>query len=75
MKNRINNKEELISTIKYIIKNSESQEEAFETIDDLFYEVLTVDDLVYIILSFLEDDNLESMNEKLCIGQDLRVVH
>ena len=75
MKNRINNKEELISTIKYIIKNSESQEEAFETIDDLFYEVLTVDDLVYIILSFLEDDNLESMDEKLCIGQDLRVVH
>ena len=75
MKNRINNKEELISTIKYIIKNSESQEEAFETIDDLFYKVLTVDDLVYIILSFLEDDNLESMDEKLCIGQDLRVVH
>ena len=75
MKNKINNKEELISTIKYIIKNSESQEEAFETIDDLFYEVLTVDDLVYIILSFLEDDNLESMDEKLCIGQDLRVVH
>ena len=50
MKNKINNKEELISTIKYIIKNSESQEEAFETIDDLFYEVLTVNDLVYIIL-------------------------
>ena len=75
MKNKIDNKEELISTIKYIIKNSESQEEAFETIDDLFYEVLTVDDLVYIILSFLEDDNLESMDEKLCIGQDLRVVH
>ena len=75
MKNKIDNKEELISTIKYIIKNSESQEEAFETIDDLFYEVLTVDDLVYIILSFLEDDNLESMDEKICIGQDLRVVH
>ena len=36
MKNRINNKEELISTIKYIIKNSESQEEAIETIDNLF---------------------------------------
>ena len=75
MKNRINNKEELISTIKYIIKNSESQEEAFETIDNLFYEVLTVNDLIQIILSFLEDDNLESMDEKLCIGQDLRVVH
>ena len=75
MKNKINNKEELISTIKYIIKNSESQEEAFETIDDLFYEVLTVNDLVYIILSFLEDTDLESMDEKICIGQDLRVVH
>ena len=35
MKNKIDNKEELISTIKYIIKNSESQEEAFETVDDL----------------------------------------
>ena len=75
MNNKINNKEELISTIKYIIKNSESQEEAFETIDDLFYEVLTVNDLVYIILSFLEDTDLESMDEKICIGQDLRVVH
>ena len=75
MKNKINNKEELISTIKYIIKNSESQEEAFETIDDLFYEVLTVNDLVYIFLSFLEDTDLESMDEKICIGQDLRVVH
>ena len=75
MKNKIDNKEELISTIKYIIKNSESQEEAFETIDDLFYEVLTVNDLVYIILIFLEDTDLESMDEKICIGQDLRVVH
>ena len=75
MKNKINNKEELISTIKYIIKNSESQEEAFETVDDLFYEVLTVDDLIQIILSFLEDTCLESMDEKICIGQDLRVVH
>ena len=75
MKNKINNKEELISTIKYIIKNSESQEEAFETVDDLFYNILSRDDLVYIILSFLEDKNLESMDEKICIGQDLRVVH
>jgi transcriptional regulator CtsR len=75
MKNKIDNKEELISTIKYIIKNSESQEEAFETIDDLFYEVLTVNDLIQIILSFLEDTRLESMDEEICIGQDLRVVH
>ena len=75
MKNKIDNKEELISTIKYIIKNSESQEEAFETVDDLFYNILSRDDLVYIILSFLEDKNLESMDEKICIGQDLRVVH
>lgn len=75
MKNKIDNKEELISTIKYIIKNSESQEEAFETVDDLFYNILSRDDLVYIILSFLEDENLESMDEKICIGQDLRVVH
>ena len=75
MKNKIDNKEELISTIKYIIKNSESQEEAFETVDDLFYEVLTVDDLIQIILSFLEDTYLESMDEEICIGQDLRVVH
>ena len=74
MKNKINNKEELISTIKYIIKNSESQEEA-ETIDNLFYEVLTVNDLIQIILSFLENTDLESMDEKICIGQDLRVVH
>ena len=75
MKNKINNKEELISNIKYIIKNSESQEEAFETIDNLFYEVLKVNDLIQIILSFLENTDLESMDEKICIGQDLRVVH
>ena len=75
MKNKIDNKEELISTIKYIIKNSESQEVAFEKVDDLFYNILSRNDLVYIILSFLEDKNLESMDEKICIGQDLRVVH
>ena len=77
MKNRINNKEELISTIKYIIKNSESQEEAFQTIDNLFYESLSVNDLVQIILDFLQDrdSNLESLDEEICIGQDLRMVH
>ena len=77
MKNKINNKEELISTIKYIIKNSESQEEAFETIDDLFYEVLSINNLVEIILDFLQDknSNLKSSDEKICIGQNLRVVH
>ena len=77
MKNKIDNKEELISTIKYIIKNSESQEEAFQTIDNLFYESLSVNDLVQIILDFLQDrnSNLESLDEEICIGQDLRVVH
>tara|TARA_B100000575_G_scaffold28585_1_gene19282 strand:- start:45 stop:272 length:228 start_codon:yes stop_codon:yes gene_type:complete len=75
MKNKINNKEELISTIKYIIKNSESQEGAFEKVDDLFYNKLSKDDLVYIILSFLEDTPLESMDEKICVGQNLKVVH
>ena len=53
MKNKIDNKEELISTIKYIIKNSESQEVAFEKVDDLFYNILSRNNLVYIILSFL----------------------
>ena len=75
MKNKIDNKEELISTIKYIIKNSESQEGAFEKVDDLFYNILSRDDLVYIILSFLEDTPLESMDEKICVGQNLKVVH
>ena len=75
MKNKINNKEELISTIKYIIKNSESQEGAFEKVDDLFYNILSRDDLVYIILSFLEDTTLKSMDEKICVGQNLKVVH
>tara|TARA_R100000081_G_scaffold88585_1_gene60271 strand:- start:481 stop:708 length:228 start_codon:yes stop_codon:yes gene_type:complete len=75
MKNKIDNKEELISTIKYIIKNSESQEVAFEKVDDLFYNILSRNDLVYIILSFLENTNLESLDEKICIGEDLRVVH
>tara|TARA_B100000963_G_C22450041_1_gene590652 strand:+ start:226 stop:453 length:228 start_codon:yes stop_codon:yes gene_type:complete len=75
MKNKINNKEELISTIKYIIKNSESQEGAFEKVDDLFYNKLSKDDLVYIILSFLEDTPLKSMDEKICVGQNLKVVH
>ena len=75
MKNKIDNKEELISTIKYIIKNSESQEGAFEKIDDLFYNILSRDDLVYIILSFLEDTPLKSMDEKICVGQNLKVVH
>jgi len=77
MKNKIDNKEELISTIKYIIKNSESQEGAFEKIDDLFYNILSRDNLVYIILDFLQDrdSNLKSLDEEICIGQDLRVVH
>tara|TARA_B100001115_G_C15672585_1_gene324848 strand:- start:268 stop:501 length:234 start_codon:yes stop_codon:yes gene_type:complete len=77
MKNKINNKEELISTIKYIIKNSESQEGAFEKIDELFYNILSRDNLVYIILDFLQDrdSNLKSLDEEICIGQDLRVVH
>jgi|TARA_R100000084_G_C4608200_1_gene126685 hypothetical protein len=75
MKNKIDNKEELISTIKYIIKNSKSQEVAFEKVDDLFYNILSRNDLVYIILSFLENTNLESLDEKICIGEDLRVVH
>ena len=75
MKNKIDNKEELISTIKYIIKNSESQEGAFEKVDDLFYNILSRDDLVYIILSFLEDTTLKSMDEKICVGQNLKVVH
>tara|TARA_Y100001972_G_scaffold72569_1_gene88096 strand:+ start:220 stop:453 length:234 start_codon:yes stop_codon:yes gene_type:complete len=77
MKNKIDNKEELISTIKYIIKNSESQEGAFEKVDDLFYNILSRDNLVYIILDFLQDrdSNLKSLDEEICIGQDLRVVH
>jgi len=77
MKNKIDNKEELISTLKYIIKNSESQEEAFQTIDNLFYEVLSINDLVQIILDFLQDknSNLKSLDEKICIGQNLRTVH
>tara|TARA_Y100000592_G_scaffold30416_1_gene48424 strand:- start:84 stop:317 length:234 start_codon:yes stop_codon:yes gene_type:complete len=77
MKNKIDNKEELISTIKYIIKNSESQEGAFEKIDELFYNILSRDNLVYIILDFLQDrdSNLKSLDEEICIGQDLRVVH
>ena len=75
MKNKIDNKEKLISTIKYIIKNNESQEKAFEKVDDLFYNILSKDDLIYIILSFLEDTPLESLDEKICIGEDLRVVH
>ena len=75
MKNKIDNKEELINTIKYIIKNSKSQEEAYEKTDDLFYNILSKDDLIYIILDFLEDSNLDSMNEKICVGQDLKPIH
>ena len=50
-------KEKLIKTIKYIIQSSESKEEAFEKTDYLFYEHLTRDDLVDIIINLLEAEH------------------
>ena len=49
-------KEKLIETLKYIIQSSESKEIAFEETDKLFYNVLSRDDLVNILIDFIAED-------------------
>ena len=58
------NKITLIETLKYIIKSSKSKEEAFKKTDELFNEILTKDDLIEIVINFLQDsdDKNHSLN-------------
>ena len=71
-------KEKLIETLKYIIQSSESKEEAFEKTDYLFYEHLTRDDLVDIIINLLEAEHKlnEDYTKEFNLNEpDLKVVH
>jgi|TARA_R100000482_G_C5127821_1_gene149837 hypothetical protein len=71
-------KEKLIKTLKYIIQSSESKEEAFEKTDYLFYEHLTRDDLVDIIINLLEAEYElnEDYTKEFNLGKpDLKIVH
>ena len=71
-------KEKLIETLKYIIQSSESKEEAFEKTDYLFYEHLTRDDLVDIIINLLEAEhelNEDYTKEFNLDKPDLKIVH
>ena len=71
-------KEKLIETLKYIIQSSESKEEAFEKTDYLFYEHLTRDDLVDIIINLLEAEHElnEDYTKEFNLNEpDLKVVH
>jgi hypothetical protein len=71
-------KEKLIESLKYIIQSSESQEEAFEKTDYLFYEHLRRDDLVDIIINLLEAEhelNEDYTKEFNLDKPDLKIVH
>ena len=71
-------KEKLIKTLEYIIQSSESKEEAFEKTDYLFYEHLTRDDLVDIIINLLEAEhelNEDYTKEFNLDKPDLKIVH
>ena len=62
-------KEKLIETLKYIIQSSESKEIAFEETDKLFYNVLSRDDLVNILIDFIaEDDPQYQLFDDECSG-------
>jgi hypothetical protein len=70
-------KEKLIKTLKYIIQSSESKEEAFEKTDYLFYEHLTRDDLVDIIIDLVDEihGDYEIDIKKEDKKPDLKIVH
>jgi hypothetical protein len=71
-------KEKLIETLQYIIQSSKSKEEAFEKTDYMFFEHLTKDDLVDIIIDFIEKDNDKKLDEVYDFDSkkpDLKVVH
>tara|TARA_R100001163_G_C5025994_1_gene167524 strand:+ start:321 stop:548 length:228 start_codon:yes stop_codon:yes gene_type:complete len=71
-------KERLIKSLQYIIKSSESKEEAFEKTDYMFYEHLTRDDLVDIIIDFIAQDSDKELDESYEFASekpDLKVVH
>ena len=71
-------KERLIKALQYIIQSSESKEEAFEKTDYMFYEHLTRDDLVDIIISFIEQDSDKELDKTYDFASekpDLKIVH
>mgnify|MGYP003131981465 FL=1 len=71
-------KEKLIETLKYIIQSSKSKEIAFEETDKLFYNVLSRDDLVNILIDFIAEDNDKRLDEVYSFGSekpDLKIVH
>ena len=71
-------KEKLIETLHYIIQSSKSKEEAFEKTDYMFFEHLTKDDLVDIIIDFIEKDNDKKLDEVYDFDSkkpNLKVVH
>ena len=56
-------KERLVKALQYIIQSSESKEEAFEKTDYMFFEHLTKDDLVDIIIDLLDKDTDKKLDE------------
>jgi len=71
-------KEKLIKTLQYIIQSSKSKEEAFEKTNYMFFEHLTKDNLVDIIIDFIEKDNDKKLDEVYDFDSkkpDLKVVH
>ena len=71
-------KERLVKALQYIIQSSESKEIAFEETDKLFYNVLSRDDLVNILIDFIAEDNDKRLDEVYSFGSeksDLKIVH
>ena len=71
-------KERLLKALQYIIQSSKSKEEAFEKTDYMFFEHLTKDDLVDIIIDLLDKDTDKKLDEVYDFDSkkpDLKVVH
>ena len=66
------NKITLIETLKYIIKSSKSKEEAFKKTDELFNEILTKDDLIEIVINFLQDSDDKKLDEEIDFDSELK---
>jgi len=71
-------KEKLIDTLDDIIKSSESEEEAFEEANNLFYNLLSKDNLIDILLDFMVEDYDKNLDKVYSFGSekpDLKIVH
>ena len=72
-----------METLKYIIKSSKSKEEAFKKTDELFNEILTKDDLIEIVINFLQDSDDKKLDEEIDFDSewkefkepDLKIIH